>query len=267
MNTRVNIYSESLAPHPVISHLELDEVIFLKTVDSTNLELKRRRKEFRGTNILLLSDEQSKGQGQKGRTWESVAGLGLWMSLHLGRESSLAHNLQLLSIYTGIIVHRAIAPLINTDIMLKWPNDIMINSKKCGGILTELQWQGEVVTSAIIGVGINLEHQTRDFSTPIQELATSLRLEGYDNPDRTALAQSFIDKFFKGLSQLDDGNQLASRWNKYAYKINQAVTWKTGDSTSEGIFSGINEKGDALLYLDENLQAFQTGEIRFNTPS
>ena len=114
----------------MISHPDLDEIIFLKTIDSTNLELKRRRLEFRGSNVLVVSDEQSQGKGQKGRKWESAAGLGLWMSLHLGRESSLSHNVQLLSIFTGIIVHKIVSPLLSTNIQLKWPNDIMISSKK-----------------------------------------------------------------------------------------------------------------------------------------
>ena len=249
----------------MISHPDLDEVILLKTVDSTNLELKRRRKEFRGANILIISDEQTQGKGQKDRKWESAAGLGLWMSLHLGRGSSLSHNLQLLSIYTGMIVHKITVPLLNGDVQLKWPNDIMIGGKKCGGILTELQWQGEKVSSAIIGIGINLSHHKHHFSDSIQNQSTSLHLEGVDNPDSLSLAHSLIGEFLENLTVLDNKKHLAADWNSKAYKLNQSVIWKTGGSTCEGIFSGINVRGDALINIEGNLQAFQTGEIRLST--
>ena len=265
VNTRANSHSKSLASLPVISHPDLDEVILLETVDSTNLELKRRRQEFRGANILIISDEQTQGKGQKGRKWESAAGLGLWMSLHLGRESSLSHNLQLLSIYSGIIVHNITVPLINGDVQLKWPNDIMIGGKKCGGILTELQWQGEKVNSAIIGIGINLSHHKHNFCDTIQNQSTSLLLEGLDNPDSLSLAHSFVHEFLENLPALGNKKRLAADWNSKAYKLNQSIIWEAGGSTFEGLFSGINVRGDALINIDGNLQAFQTGEIRIST--
>jgi len=265
VNIKVNNIADSESSYPIIAHPDLDEVIFLKTVDSTNLELKRRRKEFRGANILLISDEQTQGQGQKGRAWESAPGRGLWMSLYLGNPKTLSHSLQLLSIYSGTIVHKVVSPLINAKIRLKWPNDIMVGSKKCGGILTELQWQGKAVSSAIIGVGINLNHQRHNFSTPIQEIATSLHLEGHENPDRVKLAQSFVNEFFMDLAHLDEGALLVANWNNNAFKLNQLIIWDMEDKSFEGEFSGINNRGDALILIDGEFKAFQTGEIRLST--
>jgi len=244
------------------SHPDLDKTIFLDTVDYTNLELKRRRQEFQGSNVLMVSDAQSQGKGQKGRRWESAAGLGLWMSLYLGRQTSLSHNFQLLSIFTGTIVHDIISPLIPENVYLKWPNDIIINSKKCGGILTELQWQGDAIVSAIIGMGINLSHGKDDFTPSIQRQATSLKLEGVENPDRYSLIDTFVNSFFGNLSALDDGEQLASEWNKKAHRMNQSVLLESPQGNFEGHFSGINSRGDALIVIEGKLKAFQTGEIR-----
>ncbi|MCF7923090.1 MAG: biotin--[acetyl-CoA-carboxylase] ligase [Candidatus Marinimicrobia bacterium] len=250
----------------MILHPALNDIIHLKTVDSTNLELKRRRHEFQGKNILLLSDEQTAGQGQKGRKWESVSGLGLWMSLYLGSPHMLLHDLQLLSVYTGRIVHHTIAPLLDREMSLKWPNDIMCSGKKCGGILSEVQWQGNAAISAIVGVGINLNHQQHDFSPTIQETATSLQLEGLQEPDRTMLAQTFVNEFFQGLGQLDDGKKLATSWNQVAYMLNQTVVWETSDKAMTGQFSGINEWGEALIKIEGEIRVFHTGEIRLKSP-
>ncbi|NQV42356.1 MAG: biotin--[acetyl-CoA-carboxylase] ligase [Candidatus Marinimicrobia bacterium] len=262
MNIRVNDHSLQSISLIMPSHPDLDKTIFLDTVDSTNLELKRRRDEFQDTNVLLVSDAQSQGKGQKGRRWESAAGLGLWMSLYLGRKSSLTHNLQLLSIYTGLVVHEIISPLIKRPVYLKWPNDIMIHSKKCGGILTELQWQGDAIMSAVMGIGINLSHEIEDFTLSIQNQATSLKLEGLDSPDRASLIDAFVYSFLGNLSFLDSSQELATKWNQKAYHMNELVQWESPQGIFEGHFCGINNKGDALVNIDGNLQVFQTGEIR-----
>lgn len=172
----------------------------------------------------------------------------------------------MLSIYTGTVVQEITSPLINDDIQLKWPNDIMINSKKCGGILTELHWQGEAIVSAIIGIGLNLSHEKDDFVPTIQNLATSLKLEGLENLDRSSLIDAFVNLFFGKLSALDDGERLATKWNKKAYRMNQLVQWESPQGNFEGQFSGINARGDALIKIDGKLQAFQTGEIRLTEP-
>lgn len=246
---------------------ELDSVIFLETVDSTNLEVKRRRNEFQNSNVLIVSDEQTQGQGQSGRTWESAAGKGLWMSLHLGKRETLSHDPQLLSIYTGIVVQKIISPLLNSRVLLKWPNDILIGPKKCGGILTELQWQGEQVASAIIGVGINLDHRLIDFPESLREQATSLLLEGVKALSRSDLIDSFIDTFFNGYQSIDNGAEIAMAWNSRAYMIGDRVQWKRSGEVIEGIFSGINPRGDAVIQINGDTRTFQTGEIRLLSTS
>jgi len=246
----------------MIHHPGLDDVIFLKTVDSTNLEVKRRRKEFLGSNILVVSDEQTQGKGQKGRIWESAAGLGLWMSLHLGQEKALAQDLQLLSLYTGVVIHKILAPLVRSKVCLKWPNDILMDSRKCGGILTELQWQGERITSATIGVGINLSHTRQDFPAFLQNQATSLQLEGLEHPDCSRLINTFVNEFFDGFTSMDDGGQLAREWNSKAFKLGKLIQWENAEGIVKGVFSGINSRGDALINIDGELRAFHTGEIR-----
>lgn len=254
---RSNSIYQLIDPHP-----DLDKTIYLKTVDSTNLELKRRREECNNSNVLVVSEAQSQGKGQKGRIWESAAGLGLWMSLYLGREKSLSHDIQMLSIYAGIIIHEIISPLIKKKAYLKWPNDIMINSKKCGGILTELQWQGDAIVSAIIGIGINLSHEKDDFTPSIRPHATSLKIEGWEKPQRSILIEGIVDLFFRNLSAMDNRRQLAIEWNQKAYRINQSIQWVSPQGHFKGQFSGINERGDALVNIDGRLQAFPTGEIR-----
>lgn len=246
----------------MISHPQLDRIISLETIDSTNLELKRRRQEFRGMNVLMVSDEQRAGRGQKGRSWDSARGKGLWMSLHLGRPDALAYDLGLLSLYTGLVVWRMITPLLSQRVELKWPNDILIDSRKCGGILTELQWQGEQVASAIIGVGINIYHVPEDFQGSLKGIATSLGMEGAQSTTREELVNVFLDTFFGELSLLNDGERLASSWNTKAYMMEQTVELDTSEGVMTGVFTGINSQGEACVQIGNLVQTFQTGELR-----
>lgn len=247
-------------------HSNLDQFIYLETVDSTNLEIQRRRKALSGSNVLLISDEQTAGKGQHGRQWESKAGKGLWATLFLGQRKQLDHDLQLLSLYTGIIMRQAIANLSGIEASLKWPNDIMINSRKCGGILTEIQWSGSTPSSAIIGLGVNLFHRQNDFSSNIGISATSLQQEGWASPDRDMLAKAFINDFFDQITLLDQQERLADKWNKEAWKMNAEVLWKNDTVFSQGIFKGVNSKGEAAVLTGGSLTHFNSGEIQWSEP-
>ena len=251
----------------MISHPQLDKIISLKTVDSTNLELKRKRKEFRGMNVLLMSDEQTHGKGQKGRTWASARNKGLWMSLHLGREQTLAQDLQLLSLYAGLCVWNVLPRSAERNVALKWPNDIFIGSKKVGGILTELHWQGESVISAIIGIGINMSQKKKEFPESIREKATSLSLEGIAGLERESLAQDFLNNFWEHFTQMGDGELLADTWNQKAYLLGQLVQIETTGGLLKRVFLGINSSGEAMISSDKSMHTFQAGEIHLTRAS
>jgi len=268
------LFLENMAPikysrktaKSMLDHPDLDETIFLDSIDSTNMEARRRRSDFAHRNILLISDEQTAGIGQQGRRWESMAKLGLWMTLFLGRPSTLAHSLKLLSLYTGLILQHTVDGLVSKDIRLKWPNDIMIGSLKCGGVLTEIQWHGNIPISAIIGIGINLSHDSTNFPPFLRHSATSLQLAGWKNPDRGKFLDLFVGGFFQQLGELDTPDKLIAKWNSVAYKLNENVQWQTQANIIDGQFLGINQDGDALIRIGSAIRNFQNGEIRQLNP-
>lgn len=239
----------------------IDKIINLVTIDSTNTEAHKRREEFAGQNVIIVSDTQTTGQGQQGRQWESGRGLGLWMTLFLGRPHHLKYNFQLLSHYTGLILHKAISKQVSSDLTLKWPNDIMIGRRKCGGILTKIQWLGDSAVSVIIGVGVNLSHEPTDFSESIRETATSLKHEGWSDPDRGVLLECFIQEFFTQMSILNTPNDLVAAYNKTAFQIDKNVEWVASDQKLSGKFLGINNKGEAQIQIKDKHHNFRNGEI------
>lgn len=243
-------------------HPQLDQTIHYQIIDSTSSEAHRQRQSVLGQNILYVADEQTKGKGQHGRTWESNAGQGLWASLFISRPELMKYDLSLLSLYTGLTLQTIIKRLANIDTALKWPNDIMVGAKKCGGILTEVQWSGSDPQSAIIGFGINLKQGETDFSPEIRKFSTSLLLEGSEI-DRDKLVQDITSRFLSQIGLLQNAKRLLSKWNTHAWKLGEEIQWQQGDEVVTGIFQGVTAEGHARIQVGVNFQTFSSGEIRW----
>jgi len=241
----------------------LDETVYFKTIDSTNLEALRSREANMGRNVLFLTGEQSAGKGQKNRSWESKSGFGLWATLFIGRPDFLKFNLQLLSLYTGIVIQKSLLKITGVTTQLKWPNDIMIEERKCGGILTEIQWTGAQPQSATIGMGLNIKHESQDFSPKIRQASTSLSMAGSGPVNQGALVDEIIHGFFDQAMLLNQPDLLTKSWNKLAWKLNEQVDWQSGDRKNSGIFLGVNQDGHAVMESGSLLETFSSGEIRW----
>jgi BirA family transcriptional regulator, biotin operon repressor / biotin---[acetyl-CoA-carboxylase] ligase len=107
---------------------------------------------------VVVAAEQLEGRGSRGRAWHSPPG-GLWLST-LFRPSSVA-GLEVLSLRVGLAVAGALDELVPTPVRLKWPNDLMLNGRKLGGILGEARWQGELLGWVAVGVGLNVRNRVR----------------------------------------------------------------------------------------------------------
>ena len=120
-------------------------------IDSTNDEAKRIEgiKDFH----IFITEKQTKGRGRHGKKWSSPNSGNIYMTISTSQNTSQMNPISLIS---GLICKKAIDKLIRKpSIMLKWPNDILFNDKKIGGILVETEINKENIKT-IIGIGINL---------------------------------------------------------------------------------------------------------------
>ena len=102
---------------------------------------------------LILAERQTAGRGRSGRTWASAEGAGLWMTLIERTRDDPA--LEVLSLRVGLAAARALEAFTSGELRVKWPNDLMLDDGKLGGILIESRWRDERVDWVAIGVGIN----------------------------------------------------------------------------------------------------------------
>lgn len=245
------------------THPLLDEAIYLSTIDSTNMEARRRRNQYAGKNVLFIADEQTAGLGQQGRSWDSAKGLGLWASLLIQNAKLMQNPLDLVSLYTGVIVHDVLDALGVKGTLLKWPNDIIHDEKKLGGILTEINWMGNRPGSIIIGMGLNVLHREIDFPQDLRRSASSVSLAtGSKDLEPIRMAEKILISLLDDWDQLSDPVGLSERWNQAAWALNEPVRVQIEDREKEGLFLGVDQKGRAVISMAGHEQHFSVGSLR-----
>ena len=150
------------------------KLYYFETIDSTNEYLKHLPEEETVHGTVCVGDHQSAGKGRLGRTWISPRGSSIYISYLLKPDIEPA-KASMLTIVAALSVAKAINIVTGLDTSIKWPNDIVVNSKKVCGILTEMTADMDRIERVIIGIGINVNMESFDDS--IKDMATSLRIE------------------------------------------------------------------------------------------
>lgn len=171
-----NSFSEEFKDHAIGSNLNI-----LEEVDSTNLYALQHSNSLKeGAVIVALS--QTAGRGRKGRLWHSQPGSGLYMSILLKRVGSMGDS-NTLNLLASLAVFNALKNDLKLkdkekldSIELKWPNDILYNSGKLAGILSERKSGSGTTIPTVIGIGVNVNHTLSDFPPDIADNCTSLHL-------------------------------------------------------------------------------------------
>lgn len=177
----------------------------LEEATSTNTILKERAMAGAPAGTVLIALEQTAGRGRLGRQFLSTRGKGLYMSMLL-RPNLPAEKLMPLTGLAAVAAAEAASSVSGADIGVKWVNDLILNGKKLGGILTELGvTPGESTPWAIIGIGVNTAFTLADFqAAALDTMATSFLREGLE-ADPSALAAALIQAFQKTETALRAG--------------------------------------------------------------
>lgn len=140
---------------------------------------------------VVLAHAQYEGEGQRGRTWQSVPGRDLTFSIVCQPKGLRADRQFGLSKVAALAVFDAVREHARADVRIKWPNDILIEGRKVAGILIKNELSGELVSTSIIGIGINVNSS----GFPESLVATSLAMESGHELDRMALLRKVLDRF------------------------------------------------------------------------
>lgn len=240
-------------------------IIHLDTCDSTNDYLKSHLREMRDRlPLLLISDEQTKGRGQRNRDWFSKRDQGLYLSLALGISGKT--NLNLLSLCAGVAVRETLNTISRQEFKLKWPNDIMVRNKKIAGILIENMVQGEEII-CICGIGINLNHEKDDFPAALRGRSISMKMVTGNPTGSHIVIQHLVRNCFKWFGILEKGEEsriLNSVSRSNYFMRGDPVSIQIGNGKTEGSFVEIRPDGGISIEKDTGeVLIFYTGETQF----
>lgn len=127
-----------------------------ESVDSTNAEAKRRALTGAMEKTLVLADTQTAGRGRMARRWESPAGAGLWMTQLLFPQNVAARDAGGAVFLCAAALCECLREKTRCDILIKWPNDLVLNGRKICGMLAECGMDGETCRYLALGIGLNL---------------------------------------------------------------------------------------------------------------
>ena len=223
---------------------------FFKT-DSTNRVAIELGYAGEPEGAVVLAEEQTAGKGRAGRSWHSERGAGIYATLLLRPNLSPALA-PLLTMLAGLSSRAAIHAQTGLTAELKWPNDLLLNGAKLGGILTEMHAEPTAVRFVVIGLGINVNQQK--FPPDIGGLATSLRKESGKAHSRLELLVRLLTQFETDYNRfLREGpSYVVDRFQRESdFAQGKRVKVESGTEIYFGVTDGLSPEGFLCVEKDD----------------
>lgn len=236
-------------------------LIHEEQVDSTNDVLKHLLQSGKLVEKpVVMADIQHAGRGRNQRQWISEYGNLFVSCLHPMHSATDAINGY--SLAAGLAVREAVAHYLSDGLVQwKWPNDVWVEGKKISGILMEkVTYQG--MDYLITGVGINL------ISSPEADIlwpTTSLSAHSSIVPERLDVLKTFVkslDSYYKRVCE-GEIDALIEACLAHAVKLNESITVRLPDKELQGIFQGMDAKGNLILAQGQNICHISAGDVFF----
>ncbi len=239
------------------------DLVFLDTVGSTNDELKRRAvNEAAPEGTVVWASKQTAGKGREKRHWVSKRG-NMYVSV-LFRPNCFLRNAAQLGFFPVIAAFETLEHMIKKSKTLsyKWPNDLLLNSKKVGGTLLEAGTKRKTITEwVVVGFGLNLEHSPDNVRFP----ATSIK----DELDEDIEIKEIVQLYLRNLANLyvnwqEEGfKPIRKSWLASAYGLNKPLSIMIGTSRISGLFRDLDEDGTLIVETGDGLRRIAAGDVYF----
>lgn len=231
-------------------------------LESTNTYLMKKISSGHAHASCVVANLQTNGRGRRGRTWQAGLGASLTFSL-LWRFQCGAAALSGLSLAVGVALIRALHHFGITQAQLKWPNDILVDHEKLAGILIELQGDMEGPSTAVIGIGVNLNLSTK-IKQQIDQPAIDLASAAPQTINPNELLGVLLNHLAEVLRSFEQQGftSLRDEWTKHHAYHHQQVRMLMPDGREiSGVVQDITEDGNLLVETSGGLQKFASGEI------
>jgi BirA family transcriptional regulator, biotin operon repressor / biotin---[acetyl-CoA-carboxylase] ligase len=256
-------------PTPQAVRQQLAGSIFSKhvhhsyAIDSTMNAAARLAQRGAPEGTLVIAEEQTAGRGRFGRHWHSEAGTGLYFTFLL-RPPIQPAQAPVLTLLAGVAVAEAIQESSQIAVDLRWPNDVLMNGKKCAGILVEMSAEPLRVSHILVGVGINVNHVA--IPSELSDEATSLLREGGHRISRLELlisALKRVEHYYNRFLRQGAAGVIERFEEISSYVRGKPVRVSEGANTVSGITEGLTPEGILLLRREDGkLEKILSGLVR-----
>lgn len=229
-------------------------------IDSTNNCAKALAGCWASEGTVVIAEEQTAGRGRLGKPWLANPNENLTFSLIL-RPKVPPEAVNLLPLYVAVSLAEAVEQSTGLRVECKWPNDLLVNRKKIGGILIEGSVKQNIVEYAVVGIGINVNQ--RSFPGELNGKATSLSVEAGREIDRKALFRDILRTLEQHYGKLQSSGlqNVVPLWLSHSSMVNKEISISQNGSIISGVVKGLSPDGGLILKTNGTEQTLFAGDV------
>ncbi len=267
MTNKTDKLSSSEISSTIQNYSSKFEIRILDETYSTNNYAFQLASDGAPEGVVIFAEKQTGGRGRLKRKWDSPAYQNLYFSVIL-RPAVSVEMVPQITLVTGYAIYQAIKNMVPNGLRLKWPNDLWVHSKKICGILSEVELDKDNrVKFVIVGIGLNVNAEPKDFSKEVAPIATSLYLETKEKQSKSKIAGLVLDSLYHEYEEyLKNGFlNFREKWEKAANIQGKKVKVLDPLSPLEGVCEGLDSSGALLVRDGEKLHPVIAGDVLFES--
>ena len=192
---------------------------------------------------VVIAEEQNKGRGRFNRVWVSPSGLNLYFTVLLRPKPG---QLPYMNMAAALAVFDTVAQVPGLKPAVKWPNDVRIGGRKLSGILIETEFEGDRLSHALVGIGVNVNLDVSEHPE-IADTATSLRTEAGREFDRSEALYSVLKNLDAWYDRVRSGESLTEDWAVTLETLGKRVELRWREQVLTGLAESVDDQGNLTL--------------------
>lgn len=242
----------------------------LAEIDSTNDEAARQLAAGKAAPFAIIAQRQTKGRGRFGRVWHSEANGNLYASFAFRPQLEPA-RMQMFTLWMGANLCELVGKFCRVSPGLKWPNDLLFEGRKAGGMLTEARMDADQIRDLVFGLGLNVNSPADGWPADLADRAVSLAEHTRQPLDLNKFTAALIGRVLQAYDAFVDGRYaktFADLWNRHDVLRGRPVAVLTPLQRVTGTAMGIDDEGCFVVRTDKNrTERFRAGEVTLEKPA